>query len=103
MQTELTPLLINIALMVVSMIWVNWDFLKNSKEFWESIKGKDKVLQAAEGCIYVWIRILPIVVLSDLFLEKTISTQAWYSLDAVFFALIAGDLGHKYLDNKKQD
>lgn len=95
-------MLINIALIVVSVIWVNWDFIKRHKEFWEGIKGKDKILQVTEICIYIWIRILPIVIFCDLFLNYTIEPQAWYSLDAIFFALIAGDLGHKYLTNKSK-
>lgn len=100
MDNSIIAMIINVVLMAISLIWVNWDFLKSSKEFWSAIKGKDKILQAAEGAIYVWIRILPIAILGDLFLDYSLSPEAWYSLDAIFFVLIAGDLGHKYLDKK---
>ena len=100
MKETLIPMSINITLMIISMIWVNWDFLRNHKEFWEAIKGKDKVLQTTEICIYIWVRILPLVVLSDLFLDYKISKEAWYSLDFILFSLIAGNVGHKFLDNK---
>lgn len=99
-MNEYIGIAINILLVLSSMIWVNWDFIRSHKEFWESIKGKDKILQTTEMCIYIWIRILPIVILFDLFFDYTLEPQAWYSLDAIFFALIAGDLGHKYLDKK---
>lgn len=100
-MNELTSLLINIFLIIISLIWVNYDFLKRSKEFYESIKGADRILQITEICIYIWIRTFPLVVLCDLFADKTISSQAWYSMDAIFFILIAGDLGQKYLQQQK--
>ena len=37
---EYVPVVINIFLLVSAMTWVNWDFIKNHREFWESIKGK---------------------------------------------------------------
>lgn len=90
----------HIFLLGISMIWVNYDFIKRTEEFWESIKGKDKILQITEMCIYVWIRLLPIIILTDLFLDLTLEEAAWYSLDAIFFGLIAGDLGYVHLRKK---
>lgn len=102
METNIVSLIINIVLITVSMIWVNFDFIRRYKEFWEAIKGADRVLQATEVCIYIWVRVLPIIILCDLFLDYEISDKAWYSLDAIFFILIAGDLGHKYVDKIKK-
>ncbi len=93
-------LIANVILVIVSMIWINYDFLKRSKEFWDSIKGEDKILQITEICIYIWIRMFPLIVLCDLFAGLQISEQAWYSVDAIFFILILGDLGHKHLQQK---
>jgi hypothetical protein len=101
MEASLLSLIINIALVFISLIWVNWDFLKHHTEFWQAIKGKDGVLQIAEIAGYVWVRALPLIVLCDLFLDYEISDKAWYSLDAIFFVIIAGGIGHKYLDNKQ--
>ena len=100
MSQETILLLVNLLLLASSSIWVNWDFVRHYKTFWEAIKGDDKVLQPHEIVIYIYVRILPIVILSDLFFDYTVEEEVWYSLDAIFFALIAGDLGHKYLSNK---
>lgn len=100
MSPSTLSILIHVFLIAISMMWVNWDFIKNHKEFLAAIKGKDKILQVTEICIYVWVRLFPLVILVDLFLDYKISPQAWYSLDAIFFILIVGDLGHKYLDKK---
>jgi hypothetical protein len=96
------PILLNILLALISMMWVNYDFIKRTNEFWHAIKGKDKILQITEICIYVWVRLLPIIILADLFLNYTLEPEAWYSLDAIFFGLILGDLGHKHLNIKKE-
>lgn len=93
--------IINVVLLFISMRWVNYDFIIRAEEFWQSIKGKDKILQITEMCIYVWIRIIPIVLLCDLFLGLTLAPEAWYSLDAIFFTLILGDLGHAYIQKTK--
>ena len=102
MDATVISIIINVFLIIVSMIWVNFDFIRRYKEFWEAIKGEDRILQVTEVCIYIWVRILPIIILCDLFLDYEISDKAWYSLDAIFFALIAGDLGHKYIEKIKK-
>ena len=100
---EMYIIIIKIIFSVICMVWVNYDFIRRVEEFWISIKGNDKILQITEACMYVWIRLLPIIVLGELFFNFTLSSQAWYSLDAIFFMLIAGDLGHTHLKLKKDE
>ena len=100
MDSDIYHMIANVVLIIISMLWVNYHFLKDSKEFWASIKGEDKLLQITEMCIYIWIRLFPLVVLCDLFADLDLSSEAWYSMDAIFFILILGDLGHKAFNNK---
>lgn len=93
----------NLILCFSALIWVNYDLIKQHKDFWNAIKGKDGILQTTEILIYIWIRMFPIVVLADLFFDYTLSDKAWFSLDFILFCLIGGNIGHKYLDNNKKD
>jgi hypothetical protein len=96
-------LIIKILTSLACLAWINFDFIRHNKEFWIAIKGDDKILQATEMCIYVWVRIFPILVICDLMFSLELSDKAWYSMDAIFFGLILGDYGHKYLNKKKSE
>ncbi len=91
---------INVALIAVSLIWANWGLIKRQKEFWDAIRGKDKVLQIEEIAAYSWIRIFPILVFADLFMGLKVSSEVWYSLDFIFFSLIAGNVGRDFFNKK---
>lgn len=96
------PLLINIGLLISSMIWTHYDFFKNSKDFWNAVKGKDKVLQIEEVIIYIYIRVLPILIFADLYMDLKVSSEVWYSLDFIFATLIGANIGHKHILSKKE-
>ena len=91
---------IKLAVVLLCFVWVNWDFIFRRKEFWEAVKGPDKVLQPAEACIYVWVRLISIIILGEEFYDYKLSSEVWFSLDAILFGLIMGDVGNKYLDKK---
>lgn len=98
-----TQEIIKIIISLTCFVWINWDFIVHRKEFWKAIKGLDKTLQTTEACIYVWVRIFPIIVLADLFYNFHVNPEVWYSLDAIFFGLIAGDMYMKYKDKIKTE
>ena len=100
MEQITTELIIKLIAVLLCFFWINWDFIFRRFEFWKAIKGKDGELQLTEACIYAWIRIFPVAVLSDLFFQLHLSAKVWVSLDAIFFTLILGDIGSKAFKGK---
>ena len=104
-QSHLFLELKHIFLFQIHYYQINLLFLNYShhKTFWNSIIGDDGKLQITEITIYIWIRAFPIIALADLWFDKKVSSEVWYSLDIIFFTLILGDVGSKYIKNKKDE
>ena len=92
MSEDTLHIIINVILSIFCIIWVHWDFFKRKDEFWQAIKGSDNKLQIEEIIAYVWVRIFPVLVFADLFLNFSLRPEVWYSLDLILVSLVGGNV-----------
>jgi|SRR5690606_9160914 len=75
----------------------------NGKDFYEAIKGTDGKLQIPEIVTIVWLILFITIVLSEVFLEKTIQDNIWYSMDVIMLFILGGKATLQYVDKNKSN
>ena len=66
--------------------------LVKGQDLWEGIKGKNKMLDPEDFAILMWTILFPVLVLSDVFLDKHAGDNIWWSMNGIL-ALILGYKG----------
>lgn len=79
---------------------------KRNNELWTGIKGPDGILQTVEMLIAEYLIIMPVVLLSNVFLKIHVEHDVWEFLKQITAFLLAGQVGKqwitKHYETKKQ-
>jgi hypothetical protein len=70
------------------MVLVYWIILREDKNFKIGFKGSDKIWQAIEAIIYIFIYLLPGILLSNVFLGYQIDDKAMWIIEAVLLSAL---------------
>lgn len=94
------PIVTGYALAILSLGIIYWLYFHKRHEVLPDLRGKDKSWQIIELASIIWLVLLPVLVVCDL-LGVEASTQAWASMDAIYFISVGGKMGLQYLTNQK--
>lgn len=94
-------------LLMMSIVY--WIILREDKNFKIGFKGSDKIWQAIEAIVYIFIYLLPGILLSNFFLGYQIDDKAMWIIEAVLLSalgirgVIHGIKTWKNVDSPKED
>jgi uncharacterized membrane protein len=96
--TTYAPIL-GYVLCIVSLFQLALIFFFERKNIMTDLRGKDRIWQFLELSGIVWLVLFPCTIVSSLF-GLHVPTEAWVTLDAVYFMNLGGKMGHKWIDAK---
>lgn len=73
-------------LLMMSIVY--WIILREDKNFKIGFKGSDKIWQAIEAIVYIFIYLLPGILLSNFFLGYQIDDKAMWIIEAVLLSAL---------------
>lgn len=73
---------------LIVMVVVYWIILREDSRFKLGFKGDDKLWQAAEAIVYIFIYMLPSIVLSNFFLGYKIDDNGMWIIEAILLTAL---------------
>lgn len=95
------PMLLGYILCIAALLKLTLIFFFERKNIIDDLRGKDKKWQFIELSGIVWLVLFPCVVISSLF-GLHVPTEAWVTMDAVYFMNLGGKISNKWIDQKSQ-
>lgn len=93
------PMLLGYILCVIALIKLTLIFFLERKTIIEDLRGKDKKWQFIELAGIIWLVLFPCVVVSSLF-GLHVPTEAWITMDAIYFMNLGGKTADKWIASK---
>jgi len=75
--------LVAILLFGLVLVILGYLVIVKGKEVWKGILGEDKILQAAEMAVVLFLLLLPVLIICDVVLGLKASDQIWITMDVI--------------------
>jgi len=87
----LTPAkVIGICFAIGTLGYIFYLTVTHKADFWGAIKGENNKLDIIEAVVIVWMVLFVSMIVADFTLGLQASSEAWYSMDAIFAFSVAG-------------
>lgn len=85
------PKIIGVCFAIGTLGYVFYLTVSHKEDFWSAVKGDNNKLDIIEAVVIIWMVLFVAMITADFALGLHASSEAWYSMDAIFFFSVAGN------------